>query len=56
MDKWPYILACIFVPLLWGLAVAIISRRIDDWAKRRRDPSPGNVMYPDDATRIDYHI
>ena len=56
MDKWLYILACVFVPLLWGLLVVAISRRIDEWAKSRRNDGGGNVMHPDDATRIDYHI
>jgi hypothetical protein len=56
MYRWLYILTCVLVPLVWGLAVAAVSRRIDEWAKRRRDSSKGNVMNPDDATRIEYHI
>jgi len=56
MNKWLYILLCVFVPLVWGLAVAAISRRIDEWAKKRRNAGAGNVMHPDDPTRIDYHI
>jgi len=56
MNQWLYILLCVFVPLVWGLAVAAISRRIDEWAKKRRNAGAGNVMHPDDPTRIDYHI
>ena len=56
MHKLIYVLACIFVPLGWGLAVAIISRRIDEWAKHRRPNTAGNLVNPDDATRIEYHI
>ena len=56
LNKWLYILLCVFVPLVWGLAVAAISRRIDEWAKKRRNAGAGNVMHPDDPTRIDYHI
>ncbi len=56
MNKWLYILLCVFVPLVWGLIVAAISRRIDEWAKHRRHAGAGNVMNPDDPTRIEYHI
>jgi hypothetical protein len=56
MHKLIYVLACIFVPLAWGLAVAVISRRIDEWAKHRRPNASGNLVNPDDATRIEYHI
>jgi hypothetical protein len=56
MQKVMYILACVFVPLVWGLLVAVISRRIDEWAKTRRTDASGNILNPDDATRIEYHI
>ena len=56
MHKLLYVLACIFIPLAWGLAVAAVSRHIDEWAKRRRPGDSGNLVNPDDATRIEYHI
>jgi hypothetical protein len=56
MAKWIYVGACVVVPLAWGLAVAVVSRRVDEWAKRRRTSTAGNVMNPGDATRIEYHI
>ena len=56
MGKVIYVAACVVVPLAWGLAVAVVSRRVDEWAKRRRASTAGNVMNPGDATRIEYHI
>jgi hypothetical protein len=56
MESWLYIAACVVVPLAWGVIVAAVSRRIDDWAKRRRADGGGNAVHPTDATRIEYHI
>jgi hypothetical protein len=56
MHQLLYILACVFIPLAWGFAVAAISRHIDEWAKNRRPNPSGNLVNPDDATRIEYHI
>ena len=56
MDNALYVLACVLVPLAWGILVAVLSRHIDEWAKRRRITHGGNLVNPDDATRVEYHI
>jgi hypothetical protein len=52
-----YIAACIFVPLAWGILVARVSNRLDEWVKRRRHgQDSGNPLHPEDSTHVEYHI
>jgi hypothetical protein len=49
MDRLLYLLLCIGAPLVWGLAVAALSRWVDARVPR---PQPAERRLPD----IDYYI
>jgi hypothetical protein len=38
LDRIGYVLACLVVPLAWGLLMAAVSRRIDGRAQAKIDP------------------
>lgn len=56
MHKTLYVAACVVLPLVWGLIVVWVSNRIDRWTHRKAGSGGGNMIHPDNSTRIEYHI
>lgn len=57
MGNWIYALACVLLPVLWGLLIVGVTNGIERWAAHRSGPTP-RAGGESDPPRIspEYHI
>jgi hypothetical protein len=55
MRRWLYALACVLVPVLWGVLVVWVSNRLEGrlFRPRPHDPATGQ---PPSPPPVEYHI
>jgi hypothetical protein len=54
MEKWLYVLACVVVPIAWGVAVVWVTNRVERFVVRR-SPRP-RLARRAAVPPLEYHI
>ncbi len=54
MKKWLYALACVVVPVAWGIAVVWVTNRVERFVVRRCPRSPAARRAA--AAPLEYHL
>ena len=56
MGRWLYAGACVLLPVLWGLVIVWVTRRIERVVARRRPRSPESQNAAPELPTPEYHI